>query len=127
MTVLSYFLCSCILFLTLLFMFRSQLLFQGNQYWRFQSTSMDSGYPRDISQWRGLPADIDSAFVWSGNGRIYFTKGKVRSDHSKIFSKCQRCCRPSQNTEINDQTECYWPNFLGKITVKYCIHHCPIL
>ena len=63
----------------------SILLFQGNQYWCFISTSMESGYPRDISQ-LGLPADIDSAFVWSGNGRIYFTKGKVRSDHLK-YSK----------------------------------------
>lgn len=48
--------------------------FKGDQYWAFSSTTAIDGYPRPISQW-GLPADIDSAFVWSGNGRIYFTKG----------------------------------------------------
>lgn len=51
---------------------------QGNQYWSFISTIPDSGYPRDISLW-GLPSDIDSAFVWGANGRIYFTKGNISS------------------------------------------------
>lgn len=35
---------------------------------------MDSGYPRDISVWRGVPYDIDAAFQWT-NGRSYFFKG----------------------------------------------------
>lgn len=37
---------------------------------------MDSGYPKSISDgFQGIPNSIDAAFVWSGNGKIYFFKG----------------------------------------------------
>ncbi|XP_030841702.1 matrix metalloproteinase-17 [Strongylocentrotus purpuratus] len=34
---------------------------------------MDRGFPRPMSDWRGVPNDISSAFMWSRN--FYFTKG----------------------------------------------------
>jgi matrix metalloproteinase-14 (membrane-inserted) len=38
---------------------------------------MDSGYPKSISDgFQGIPNSIDAAFVWSGNGKIYFFKGQ---------------------------------------------------
>lgn len=47
-----------------------------NQYWRFRNKKMDSGYPKDISVgFEGIPNSIDTAFVWSGNGKTYFFKG----------------------------------------------------
>ena len=37
---------------------------------------MDPNYPKQISKgFAGIPSNIDAAFVWSGNGKIYFTKG----------------------------------------------------
>lgn len=37
---------------------------------------MDDGYPQAIATaFPGLPDDLDSAFIWTGNGRVYFTKG----------------------------------------------------
>ena len=38
--------------------------------------SLDLGYPRPISKgFDGIPNDLDAAFVWSGNDKIYFFKG----------------------------------------------------
>lgn len=54
------------------------LLEQGDSYWRFSDMTRDSGYPKKISAgFSGIPNSIDAAFVWSGNGKIYFFK--VRS------------------------------------------------
>ncbi|XP_030835862.1 matrix metalloproteinase-14 [Strongylocentrotus purpuratus] len=49
--------------------------FKGSQYWRFRNRAMAGTYPRPLSDWQGLPNDLDSAYVWTRNGGIYFTKG----------------------------------------------------
>ena len=50
-------------------------LFSKDQYWRFTNKNRDSGYPKPISKgFAGIPNFIDAAFVWSGNGLIYFFK-----------------------------------------------------
>lgn len=37
--------------------------------------SRDQDYPKKISKgFAGVPDNIDAAFVWSGNGKIYFFK-----------------------------------------------------
>ena len=39
--------------------------------------TLDSDSPKLISKgFVGIPNDIDAAFVWSGNGKIYFFKVK---------------------------------------------------
>jgi len=52
--------------------------FKGGKYWRYRrgGGGIDSGYPKRISVWRGIPNDIDAAFKWQGNRRTYFFKGK---------------------------------------------------
>lgn len=48
---------------------------QDSRYWRFTDLTLDTGYPKDISKgFSGIPSDVDAAFVWSGNGKIYFMK-----------------------------------------------------
>lgn len=50
---------------------------QGTKYWRFNDRKMATGYPKEISVgFAGIPNDVDTAFVWSGNGKTYFFKGE---------------------------------------------------
>ena len=49
---------------------------QGSRYWRFTNFKVDDGYPKDLSEgFAGVPSSVDTALVWSGNGKIYFFKG----------------------------------------------------
>ncbi|KAK9704416.1 Hemopexin [Popillia japonica] len=51
-------------------------VFKGNNYWRLNDQSIDSGYPKMISSgWPGLPGNIDAAFTYK-NGKSYFFKGR---------------------------------------------------
>ena len=44
-------------------------LSQGNSYWKFHNLQMIYG-PKNISEgFDGIPSDLDTAFVWSGNGK----------------------------------------------------------
>ncbi|KAK4020362.1 hypothetical protein OUZ56_002346 [Daphnia magna] len=50
--------------------------FKGSQYWRFdplQKPPIKSTYPKDISNWEGLPNSLDAAFQFT-NGYSYFFK-----------------------------------------------------
>lgn len=52
--------------------------FKGSECWQYQNKVLQSGYPMEISaEFAGVPSDLDAAFVWSGNGRIYFVKGQL--------------------------------------------------
>lgn len=53
---------------------RRTYFFKGSLYWRFENGRMLAGYPKSIGVW-GLPSNIDAAYTWSQNGRIYFVKG----------------------------------------------------
>lgn len=56
--------------------YRIIYLFKGDNYWRFDNGARINGYPRSITQyWGGVPANLDAAFVWTGNGLWYFVKG----------------------------------------------------
>lgn len=49
----------------------------GSKYWRYTGKAMDEGYPKEINEgFTGIPDNIDAALVWSGNGKIYFFKGR---------------------------------------------------
>ena len=46
----------------------------GNGPFVEKAGSIDSGYPRNLNIWKGLPMKIDAAFKWR-NGRTYFFNG----------------------------------------------------
>ncbi|XP_078581041.1 collagenase 3-like [Branchiostoma floridae x Branchiostoma japonicum] len=52
--------------------------FKGNQYWRYNEAEgrVDSGYPRALSIWRGIPTDSIDAAVQHDDGYAYFFKGQ---------------------------------------------------
>jgi matrix metalloproteinase-14 (membrane-inserted) len=50
----------------------------GDKYWKFNNTRPLPGYPRNMSLgFPGAPSNVDAAFVWGGNGKIYFVKDDV--------------------------------------------------
>ena len=52
-------------------------LLQGQQVWRMSTLpKVDDGYPKQISEeFKGIPNDIDAAFTWKRNRKMYFFKG----------------------------------------------------
>lgn len=52
--------------------------FAGTQYWRFDEDEMhvELDYPRDMSMWRGIGYDIDSAFQYK-DGNLQFVTSSV--------------------------------------------------
>jgi len=52
--------------------------FKGSKYWRFdpeQRPPVKSSYPRPISNWEGIPNDIDDALQYSNGYTYFFKKG----------------------------------------------------
>uniref|UniRef100_A0A8C2ZFP6 Matrix metallopeptidase 16 n=1 Tax=Cyclopterus lumpus TaxID=8103 RepID=A0A8C2ZFP6_CYCLU len=52
--------------------------FKGDRYWRYNEDmrTMDPGYPKPITVWKGIPDSPQGAFVDKANGYTYFYKGK---------------------------------------------------
>lgn len=52
-------------------------LYSGTMYWRIDddTNKVEPDYPRDMSMWRGVGYNIDTAFQWK-DGKTYFFKGK---------------------------------------------------
>ena len=74
--------------------------FKGDKYWKFKNKKAQDGYPKKIGTtfmimrryhlkslnnlysnfvpiakgFDGIPNNLDAAFVWGGNGKIYFFK-----------------------------------------------------
>lgn len=62
------------------------LVRQGSRYWRFTNFKLDADYPKDLSEgFAGVPSNIDTALVWSGNGKIYFFKGSLDWTEGLLF------------------------------------------
>lgn len=88
--------------------------FKGDKYWRYNGRTIDSGYPRSISVWGGVPANCNSVMKWR-NGKTYFFKGskyfrlddwriQVEADYPKsIALKWMRC--EKENLAVDKTTE----------------------
>lgn len=53
--------------------------YKGSKFWRFdpsQRPPVKSTYPKPISNWEGIPNNLDAAFQWT-NGYTYFYKGNA--------------------------------------------------
>jgi matrix metalloproteinase-14 (membrane-inserted) len=50
----------------------------GSQYWKFINQQPQPSYPKDLSVgFPGIPSNLDAAFVWGGNGKIYVVKDQL--------------------------------------------------
>jgi len=56
---------------------RKTYFFASDKYWRYDDyyKTPDEGYPRHISNWRGVPANIDGVITWTDD-LTYFFKEK---------------------------------------------------
>lgn len=80
---------------------------QGSKYWRFHDKKMGNGYPKEISVgFAGIPNDIDTAFVWSGNGKTYIFKGM--SDHRLPDEHCTHSLTLSISQIAHSTGDQYW-------------------
>lgn len=61
--------------------------FAGTQYWRFDEDEMhvELDYPRDMSMWRGIGYDIDSAFQYK-DGNFRMQRGCDLTPHRLWFN-----------------------------------------
>ena len=76
---------------------------KGTTYWRFDETvqHVELDYPRDMSMWGGIPANIDSVFK-SFDGNTYFFKGQRYWEFDDRKMKIVNITTPTlENQSIN--------------------------
>ncbi|XP_055631877.1 matrix metalloproteinase-2 isoform X2 [Toxorhynchites rutilus septentrionalis] len=115
-------------------------LYSGRLYWRFdeEANHVELDYPRDMSMWKGIGYNIDSAFQYR-DGKTYFFKGKgywrfndlrMSVDHADPlpsaheWMKCQRL--PKQREPIVDVTTEDQQHVSGATRVMVASHHWPL-
>ncbi|KFM80049.1 Matrix metalloproteinase-16, partial [Stegodyphus mimosarum] len=53
--------------------------FKGDQYWRYDSNDdppVSDTFPQPISNWGGLPNNLDAALLWENNVTYFFKEDK---------------------------------------------------
>ena len=67
---------------------------QDSQYWRFDPTQrppVRESYPKPLSNWEGLPDNIDDALQYS-NGYTYFFKVRLmQEEETSIIQSFTNC------------------------------------
>jgi len=62
--------------------------FKGEKYWRFdpsQKPPVKSTYPKYISNWEGLPSNLDAAFQYSNGYSYFFRDGQYWRFNDRSF------------------------------------------
>ena len=62
--------------------------FKGREYWRFdpdQRPPVRSSYPRPISNWEGIPDNIDDALQYQNGFTYFFKKGDYYRFDDRTF------------------------------------------
>ncbi len=60
----------------------------GNKYWRFdpaQNPPIKSTYPKDISNWEGIPNNLDAAFQFTNGYSYFFKSGRYWRFNDRSF------------------------------------------
>ena len=68
---------------------------KGSKYWKYNTRAMrmDSGYPKSISMWKGLPVAVEAALRWT-NGRTYaFKAGRYMRLNEKTGAVEKTCSK----------------------------------
>ncbi|XP_055537460.1 matrix metalloproteinase-2 [Wyeomyia smithii] len=90
-------------------------LYSGRLYWRFDEDTnhVELDYPRDMSMWKGVGYNIDSAFQ-NRDGKTYFFKGKgywrfndlrMSVDHADPHSSAHKWMKCQREPIIDTTTE----------------------
>ena len=70
--------------------------FKGKQYWKFDPEKrppVDKDYPKPISNWEGIPDDIDAALRYDNGYTYFFKQGQYyRFDDMKFKLNIQKQC-----------------------------------
>ncbi len=98
---------------------------QGDNYWRFnfQTGSIDSGYPKKLAFWTGLPPQITDAFLWI-NGITYFFDNEMYYRFNDYLFRVEDAVsiypRYNLDTWFNCREIVHRQNFIGSlIKTKY--------
>ena len=62
--------------------------FKGSKYWRFDPNKrppVSKGYPKPISNWEGIPDDVDDALQYDNGYTYFFKKGEYFRFNDRYF------------------------------------------
>ena len=79
---------------------------QGSEYWKFdpeKKPPVSRSYPKPISNWDGIPNNIDSALKYSNGYTYFFKDGRYwRFDDTKFKVHMLITCTDTQNILIDN-------------------------
>ena len=93
---------------------------EDNKYWRFDfvTGTVEHGYPKNISIWRGLSTKITSAMLWANGYTYFFSEDKYYRFNDLAF-KIEESHLPYPRYNVDFWFNCNNSNRFGKSIDKY--------